>query len=121
MIKLMNNAGRTLGIPGDPAIFLDAGEVKEVTKNQLTRMKKNRLVAQWFEADILSIGDPVAPAEDPGKGEETDSLEERGQVVVEPQGGGYYNVIVDGIQVNQKGLRLEAAHELAAEYGEVDD
>jgi hypothetical protein len=139
MKVLKNNGARRLGIPGRPAIILAPGDTVPVTDAQLADMDRNRTVSRWLERGVLAVRDsnanepdpappvrsaPPRPRVRPRVGGRTDVREElvlpdgvTGEgIEVHHNGGGWYQVYVNGFKVTDSNVRKDEAHEIAAEY-----
>jgi len=139
MKVLRNNGTRRLGIPGRPAIILAPGDTVPVTDAQIAEMGRNRTVSRWLERKVLVVRDgnandpdPVPPVRSatprqrvrPRVGGRTDVREElvlpegvTGEgIEVHHNGGGWYEVYVNGFKVTDSNVRKDEAQDIAAEY-----
>ena len=134
MKKIINKGRRRLGIPGRPALILNADEAQPITENQIEEIRKNRTVANWLERGVLLI---VNDGEEPEQFEKVDpaprpkrrnhpKLDIR-QPEVLPEGitgegtefhhlgGGWYQVYVNGFKVTDSNVRKADAETIAVE------
>ena len=139
MKVLRNNGSRRLGIPGRPAIILAPGDTAPVTAAQLADMERNRTVSRWLERGVLTVRDsdandlePAPPVRSapprqrvrPRVGGRTDVREElvlpdgvTGEgVEIHHNGGGWYEVYVNGFKVTDTNVRKDEAEDVAKEY-----
>jgi hypothetical protein len=139
MNVLINKGRRRLGIPGRPAIILDAGANVTLTDEQLESIQENRTVTRWLEVGVLEITDGSAlkadkqgqvprpktpkprPAATPRRDDERD-VEKLPEgvtgdgVEMHHLGGGWWQVFVNGFKVTDRNVRKDEAKSIAAEY-----
>lgn len=140
MKRIINNGRRRLGISGRPAIILNPNESREIDDYQLDEIRKNRTVANWIEAGILTVSDgdekieatatvkpkkativhsksirPGAPRDERQAEPLPDGIEGEG-IETHHLGGGWYQVYVNGFKVTDRNVRKDEAKEIASEY-----
>ncbi len=135
MKVLTNNGKRRLGIPGRPAIILASGESSPpLSDAQIKVIKRNKTVARWLDRNILSLhehDDEVIPPKNravpKARARSRNRRDERKEQVlpkdvtgegieVHHNGGGWYEVYVNGFKVTDRNVRKDEAEEIAAEY-----
>jgi hypothetical protein len=138
-MKVLTNKGRRrLGVPGRPAIIIDANQGVPITEAQLEDIQKNRTVSRWLDAGVLVVSDgpldltPVSePAAAPraGRGRTARDRDKREEVEL-PEGvtgegieshhigGGWWEVYVNGFKVTDHNVRKDEAESIASEYEE---
>ncbi len=144
-MKVLTNKGRRrLGVPGRPALILDAGQGISISDSQIDEIHKNRTVVRWLQSGILVITDgpidlnPVqekqpakaAPKARPRSGVRTAAKRDQREPLVLPEGvtgegtelhhvgGGWYHVYVNGFAVTDRTVRKDEAESIATEYEE---
>ncbi len=135
MQVLTNKGKRRLGVPGRPAIILDANQGVPITESQLELIQKNRTVCRWLESGILVITEDgeVAPVvvktKSVSKKRDRISTAPR-ETLVLPKGvigegielhhvgGGWWEVYVNGFKATDKNVRKDEAESMATEYEE---
>jgi hypothetical protein len=135
MTILTNSGTRRLGVPGRPALIIDAGQGISVTDEQLEVIKKSSTAARWLESGVLTLSDKSVEAEhtlkkvapqpkskrkpvDRDKREEVKLPEGITGDGVEKYhaGGGWWKVYVNGFEVTDRTVRKDEAASIAAEY-----
>jgi hypothetical protein len=131
---ITNTGRRRLGLPGRPALILDAGQSAEITDKQLQEMMKNRTSARWFGSGLLAVdgkqleSKPEAGIESKPKSKPAlssfviptpEGLPEglTGQdIELYHKGGGWWRVYVNGFEVTDGNVRKAEAKQIAAEF-----
>ena len=137
MKKLTNKGARRLGIPGRPALILNAGESASINDQQLKTIRKNKTVRRWLEAGVLIVEKtddkkPVdktifVPKEESKRTTGMKRKDERKEVVLPDGvtgdgierhhvGGGWWQVFVNGFLVTTRNVRKDESITIAAEY-----
>jgi len=106
MIRLINKVSRSIGLAGDPSVVLDVGGVVEVTEEHFDNLRRNRRTRDWLDKGLVE-------AESLGK---TAKVKAPEGVEIVPQGGGWFRVFTNGVDVGERSLRIEDAEALAADY-----
>lgn len=143
MIRLINKAERTLGLPGVrfPSVILEKnGGEAEISDAHFEELKSNRVVSQWLANGIVltqkvaelrpkgmsvTVLEPKSEHADdspvekqveaPAAGQSDDGFRPA-QVKVVSSAGGWYHVYVNDHQVTDKAVRKAEAQKIAAEY-----
>lgn len=119
MIRLINNANRALGLPGAPSVILEKGGFADVTQDHFEGLMENKTVAAWVSQGIVGVHEQRSdqagekPAESAPK---TNEKPTSPGVQVVAKGGGWFRVLVNGVDVAERSLRKDEAEAMAAEY-----
>jgi hypothetical protein len=137
MKVLTNKGARRLGVPGRPAIILNANESVPISDSQLENIQKSSTAVRWLESGVLLITDgepgPEIEPKPPSKAKpgvrRTSNRDKREKVVLPDgvtgegtechhKGGGWWEVYVNGFRVTDRNVRKDEAETIAAEYDE---
>ena len=131
-MKVITNKGRRrLGVPGRRALILDPNQAVPVSESQLDEIGKNRTAARWLASGVLVVTDDGEVVETPKPQPKTMRVKEdrdKREELVLPEGltgegieqhsngGGWWDVYVNGFKVTDRKVRQDEATAIAAEY-----